>query len=218
MPARPTPRLRSILVPVARDNETDQTTLLTQAAKRALRQKLRALRQALPEAASAARSQRIVERLSQHPRLLAARGVALFWPMLDRREIDLRPLDRLLRSRGTAVYYPYMERTDERHYVTGFRVTATADELAVGAQRFAEPPAGARVAVRGDVDVVVVPALAATPDGDRLGYGAGFYDATLPDICPPAYSIAVVHDFQLLVELPGLPHDWPCDEVVTDRA
>jgi 5-formyltetrahydrofolate cyclo-ligase len=202
---------------VARDYDTDQLTQLTHAAKRALRQKLRALRQALPEAASAARSQRIVERLFQHPRLMAARGVALFWPMLDRREIDLRPLDRQLRGRGVAVYYPFMERTGDKDFATGFRYTMASDELAVGAQGFAEPPVDAKLAVRGDIDVVVVPALAATPAGHRLGYGAGFYDATLPDICPPAHSIAVVHDFQILVELPGLPHDWPCDEVVTDR-
>jgi 5-formyltetrahydrofolate cyclo-ligase len=204
-------------VPVPSDHDSDELAQWTQGAKRALRQQQRALRQALPEAASLARSQRIFERLGEHPRLLAARGVALFWPMLDRREIDLRPLDRQLRERGTALYYPYMERTGTGDIVTGFRFTATAGELVVGAERFAEPPAGARVAARGDVDVVVVPALAATLDGHRLGYGAGFYDATLPDLCPPAYSIIVVHDFQLLMELPLGPHDRACDEVITDR-
>jgi 5-formyltetrahydrofolate cyclo-ligase len=189
----------------------------TQQAKRLLRQKQRALRQALPAAAAAARSQRIVERLSRHPRLMAARAVALFWPMLDRREIDLRPLDEQLRARAIDVYYPYLERTDAGDMITGFRFVGAVDELVVGARKFAEPPAGARVALRGDVDVVVVPALAATPEGQRLGYGAGFYDATLADLCPPAFSIVVVHDFQLMLELPMEPHDQTCDEVITDR-
>ncbi len=211
-------------VPVPSDRDLERLELnpedqaeWTQQAKRSLRQKLRALRQALPAAASTARSQRIVERLSRHPRLLAAKGVALFWPMLERREIDLRILDGQLRARGIDVYYPYMERTCEGDFVTGFRLTATPEDLVVGEMRFAEPPASASVALRGDVDVVVVPALAATVDGNRLGYGAGYYDATLPDLCPPAYSIVVIHDFQLMLELPREPHDRACDEVMTDR-
>jgi 5-formyltetrahydrofolate cyclo-ligase len=61
-----------------------------------------------------------------------------------------------------------------------------------------------------------VPALAATPDGHRLGYGKGFYDATLPDVCPPALAIAVVYSFQLLAELPVESHDHRCDLVATD--
>jgi 5-formyltetrahydrofolate cyclo-ligase len=66
------------------------------------------------------------------------------------------------------------------------------------------------------VDLVLVPALAVAPSGHRLGYGAGFYDSLLPDVCPPAKALAVAYDFQLLVEVPTLPHDVPCDFIVTD--
>jgi len=61
-----------------------------------------------------------------------------------------------------------------------------------------------------------VPALAVASSGHRLGYGSGFYDATLPDFCPPALSIVVAYDFQLLAELPVSAHDIACDIVVTD--
>ncbi|MGC4094255.1 MAG: 5-formyltetrahydrofolate cyclo-ligase [Polyangiaceae bacterium] len=53
-------------------------------------------------------------------------------------------------------------------------------------------------------------------DGQRLGYGAGFYDVTLPDFVPPAQSLIVAYDFQLLSEIPSLPHDVPGQFVVTD--
>jgi 5-formyltetrahydrofolate cyclo-ligase len=186
-------------------------------AKRAIRQKQRLLRQALPEAAAAARSARIVEQLLVHPRVSTAKGIALFWPMLERREIDLRPLDRQLRARGVKIYYPSMTPTGEGDMSTGFRLVAAVEELVVREHRFAAPSPAAPLALRGDVDVVVVPALAAAPNGHRLGYGAGFYDATLADVCPPALSIVVVHDFQLMLELPLEPHDRACDAVVTDR-
>jgi 5-formyltetrahydrofolate cyclo-ligase len=72
------------------------------------------------------------------------------------------------------------------------------------------------MAQRGEVQVVVVPALAVASDGHRLGYGAGYYDATLPDLCPPARSIVVAFDFQRMMELPITPNDLRCDDIVTD--
>lgn len=204
--------------------ETDSLSLLTPAertawvkgAKVAMRAKLRALRTALPPIAAAARNARIIERLAAHPKLQQARAVALFWPIVERGEVDLRPLDAQLRRAGVRIYYPSMRRMADGVLETGFRLVTRVEELVVRGRSFAEPAYDAPLAERGDIDLVIVPALAAAPDGHRLGYGAGFYDATLPDVCPPAMSIVVVYDFQLLLELPTEAHDWQCNEVVTD--
>jgi 5-formyltetrahydrofolate cyclo-ligase len=88
--------------------------------------------------------------------------------------------------------------------------------MAERGRRFLEPPPDAPEAARGDIDLLFVPALAVAPSGHRLGYGAGFYDSLLPDVCPPGRAVAVAYDFQLLVDLPTLPHDVACDLVVTD--
>jgi 5-formyltetrahydrofolate cyclo-ligase len=64
--------------------------------------------------------------------------------------------------------------------------------------------------------LVVVPALAVAATGHRLGYGGGFYDAMLPDFCPPAIAVVVAFDFQLVAELPAEPHDVQCGVIVTD--
>jgi 5-formyltetrahydrofolate cyclo-ligase len=74
-----------------------------------------------------------------------------------------------------------------------------------------DPPASP-----GELDVIVVPALAVDPSGQRIGYGAGCYDRTLPQFAPPAKSIAVAFDFQLVAEVPSTPGDIPVDLVVTD--
>jgi 5-formyltetrahydrofolate cyclo-ligase len=136
--------------------------------------------------------------------------------MLERREVDLRPLDHALRERGVRLCYPFMEREDDGGTLTGFRWVTEVTQLSEQGRQFAEPPRDAPRALPGEVQVVIVPALAVTLDGQRLGYGAGFYDATLPDLCPPARSIVVAFDFQLLMELPTDVHDLRCDAVVTD--
>lgn len=195
--------------------EVQNTAELADAAKQELRKRLRALRLAHPAEALAARGRAIVTRVSSLPSFVQARSVALFFPMLERKEVDLRPLDAEARRQGKRVYYPFLEpRADA--LVSGFRLTESVDELVERGQRFFEPPPSALVAERGDVDLVLVPALAVAPSGHRLGYGAGFYDSLLPDVCPPATAVVVAYDFQLLVELPTLPHDVPCDVIVTD--
>ena len=82
---------------------------------------------------------------------------------------------------------------------------------------FEEPPYDAPIAARGDLDVIVAPCLALDPRGQRLGYGAGYYDRTLPKYAPPAITIAVAYQFQLLVEIPPSKTDVAVDWVVTDK-
>jgi 5-formyltetrahydrofolate cyclo-ligase len=136
--------------------------------------------------------------------------------MTERHEVDLRGLDTALRAGQKRVYYPGVAGGDGGSFRTALRLTRSSEELAVRAGRFAEPPPDAPEAARGDVDIVVVPALAVAANGHRLGYGRGFYDALLPDFRPPALAVIVAYDFQLLAEVPVLPHDVPCDIVVTD--
>jgi 5-formyltetrahydrofolate cyclo-ligase len=186
---------------------------LSDKARKQIRLRMRALRKAYPEAALLERSARIVARVGALEAYRTARSIGLFWPLSS--EVDLRALDQRARAENKAVYYPVMDRIPSG-FSTGFALTASSEELAPRSGRFAEPPPEAPRAVRGEIDLVLVPALAVAADGHRLGYGAGFYDATLPDFCPPARSLVVVFDFQLLAELPALPHDIPCQIIITD--
>lgn len=62
-------------------------------------------------------------------------------------------------------------------------------------------------------DVAIVPALAVDHAGNRLGRGAGYYDRALADFA--GVTCALVHDDELLPELPHEPHDRPVDLVLT---
>lgn len=199
------------------DLSPEELNDLTRRVKKQLRSRMRATRRALPPAAVAARSARVIELLNGIEVFRRAAAVGLFWPIEGHGEVDLRALDRELDERGVARYYPFMDPKAQGGYNTGFRRIEEPGELSLRGQKFVEPPRDAKVGARGDVDVVLVPALALTPGGHRLGHGVGFYDATLPDLAPPALTIIVGFSFQLLGELPLEPHDFACDAVVTDR-
>ena len=63
---------------------------------------------------------------------------------------------------------------------------------------------------------MIVPAVAVDPTGHRIGYGAGFYDRTLPDF-PRAVTVGVAFDYALLVEVPEIATDVPLAWIVTDK-
>jgi 5-formyltetrahydrofolate cyclo-ligase len=178
-----------------------------------LRKRLRGVRATLPAEAGAKRSERIVARLGAHPAVVGARAVALFWPIVEKREVDLRALDASLRARGCAVAYPWID-PETRAMTFRFSTPDALEERGFG---FCEPAPTAVEAGAGELGAVVVPAVALDPTGHRIGYGAGFYDRTLQRFAPPAVTFGVAYDFQLVAEVPFAAHDIAVDFVITDE-
>ncbi len=71
----------------------------------------------------------------------------------------------------------------------------------------------------GDVDVVVLPALAVDRSGVRLGQGGGYYDRALAGVRPASAGgplrVAVVFDDEVLDVVPAQPHDVVVDAALT---
>ena len=68
-----------------------------------------------------------------------------------------------------------------------------------------------------EADLIVIPALAASADGTRLGQGGGWYDRALVHRCPGTPVVAVIFDDEVLEAgvIPAEPHDVPIDAIVT---
>ncbi len=67
----------------------------------------------------------------------------------------------------------------------------------------------------GSIDVVIVPGVAFTEAGDRLGQGGGWYDRLLAEVRDDCVAIGVAFDEQLVDELPTDEHARQVDVVVT---
>ena len=68
-----------------------------------------------------------------------------------------------------------------------------------------------------EADLIVIPALAASVDGTRLGQGGGWYDRALVHRCPGTPVVAVIFDDEVVEAgvIPAEPHDVPIDAIVT---
>ena len=68
-----------------------------------------------------------------------------------------------------------------------------------------------------EVAVVIVPGLAFTPNGSRLGRGVGFYDRFLLRY-PEALRMGIGFEDQMTAQLPTDPWDQGLDVILTDQA
>lgn len=75
-----------------------------------------------------------------------------------------------------------------------------------------EPQAASPIEVQ-QFDLLVVPGVAFTHSGQRLGYGGGFYDRLLSHYTGPTVSLAFRR--QLLDQLPIEPHDQLIQHILT---
>jgi 5-formyltetrahydrofolate cyclo-ligase len=177
--------------------------------KQALRKELLAARAALSAADRAERSSRIATRLLSFPPFRTARTVALHAALGA--EADPSPLAATLIACGARLVYP---RSSPGNRVLAF-AEAAQGALVRGPQGALEPPPGAPEVQAAELDAIVLPGVAFSIDGHRLGRGGGYYDATLA-AAPRALRVGLAFDVQLVPEVPREPHDVPLDAVVTE--
>lgn len=174
---------------------------------RAVVRRARALRSA-DDLATAERE--FADRVLERPEVVRADVVALYLSAGD--EPPTLRLAETLRERGTTVLAPVMapgRRLDWAAY-------AGRDRLRPAAFGIAEPT-GDRLGAEAleSASVIVLPALAVSHDGHRLGRGAGYYDRALGNADPAATRIALVFDDELLTDVPTESHDESVHLAVT---
>ncbi len=66
-----------------------------------------------------------------------------------------------------------------------------------------------------EIDLIIMPGAAFDEQGNRLGYGAGFYDKLLSAFKRTA--VALAFEAQIVSNVPVAPHDIPVGKIVTEK-
>ncbi len=129
-------------------------------------------------------------------------------------EVDTTRIDAIARSSGLRVVYPRVAEGDRRlafHEVT-------LDELVPSLFGLREPVAHAPSVDISEIAAVLVPGLAFDRAGGRIGWGRGYYDATLVHASPAALRIGLAYECQIIEHVPREAHDAALHYVVTEAA
>jgi len=200
------------MLPDAAKPETALTGAALHEAKRALRAQVIAVRDALDEGVRASASLRISARVEALPSFAAARVVLVTLPFAS--EWDTRPLARAALASGKTLVVPRVNgatRMLELHAIGDL-----ATDVAPGYRGIPEPlPTMPRVDSEA-IDWVLVPGVAFSPDGRRLGYGGGFYDRLMSTLNPTAARVAGAFDAQIVARIPAAAYDLCVERIVTE--
>lgn len=137
-------------------------------------------------------SAQIIEHVLDTKEYVAAKTLMCYVPITG--EVDTAALIRRATEEGKIVVTPHME---------GDRIVpvlhTTSEETAVS-----------------QLDLVLVPGLAFSPNGQRLGRGGGHFDRFLPTVPAGAVTIGLAFGFQVTDEIPAEAHDVVVGRVVTE--
>ena len=173
----------------------------------ALRRKLIAARQALPD-----RLERAVQLQSVLRVWLVGRQeltIGAYWPIKGEfdampalfrwtegepyRLIGLPVIDRETKQLDFHVWYPGCPMEDDAYGIPKPK----------GTDKF-EP------------ELLLVPCVGFGDNGVRLGYGGGFYDRTLAALAPRPYTVGIGYSHGYVPWLEAEPHDMPLDAMLTE--
>lgn len=118
---------------------------------------------------------------------------------------------RAFHERGHALALPWFPDRDAPMVFRAWRDPYDEEALVTGPFGFDQPRPEAPEIVP---DVLFVPLVGFTAQGDRLGQGAGHYDRWL-DEHPETIPIGLAWDSQLIDDMPVETHDKPLAMVVT---
>ena len=162
-----------------------------------------------------------VARLLALPEYQAARTV--MWYIDCRSELRTRQALPTALAGGQRIVVPYCTIDEAGANKLGLWLLQSMDELIVGKWKILEPPQdrwgepGKEVPPQ-DLDLVIVPGVAFSKGGGRMGNGQGYYDRLLSTVRPDCRLIGLCYESQLFNDLVVSEHDVFMDQVVTEAA
>ena len=184
--------------------------------KQALRKEIFALRDCLSRAEILSKSEGVAAQLERLPFYQDEENRTVMFFLSFRSEVETRAMVEQNLARGRRVLIPKTE-SKERLLIPSQMFDFEKD-LVPGFYDIPEPAPGAlRPVDPEEIDLLIVPGVAFDLQGNRLGYGGGYYDRFFERLRPGVPLVALAFDLQIVDAVPVDPWDQRMDWVVTEE-
>ena len=183
--------------------------------KQTLRAEILARRSRLSEDELNNKSAQILAQLIHTPLLDNVRTVMVFMDFKD--EVRTGPLIEHLWKVGITPVVPRVNRKEDR---LDLYTIATFEDLVRSSYGILEPPKDRQPDISPqDLDLILSPGVVFDVLGNRIGYGAGYYDKLLPNVRTECVVCGLAFDLQIVANglIPVEPHDIPLDYLITEH-
>ena len=150
-------------------------------------------------------AERLLRLIAEEPNFQSAQRVLIYNPLPD--EIDVLPI--LQKYKAQKQFFMPVVADDNT-----LKILPYTDEQKIGAYGIGEP-VGSDYTEPDSIDYIIVPGVAFSTDGHRLGRGKGYYDRLLKQT--HAYKTGVCFAVQVTPLIAALhePHDVIMDTVIS---
>lgn len=132
--------------------------------------------------------------------------VGCYWPINN--ELDTRPLISILCLKNVKIALPFIENKKML-----FKEWKVNEKLYYSKYKFYSP---SKTSLTLQPNIIITPALAIDLNGNRIGYGGGFYDSYY-NLNKSKIYIGYTYEKQIFSTLPFSKHDLKLNAIVTDN-
>lgn len=182
--------------------------------KNILRKYLLNERRNLTQRAILEKSKRIADMLVNFDRYRQSKKIMLY--ISTKTEVQTKEIIMSAQQKNKEIYIPLIQK--EKHDLIPSLVYDFDHELTLGELGIVQPKKEFYRLFPPDIlDLVIIPGVAFTAEGYRLGRGGGYYDRFIPKLREEAYTIALAFEMQIVKEIPLEENDVPVDCIITEK-
>ncbi len=182
--------------------------------KQLIRRQLLNNRKILSKRAITEQSHRIAESLINSNMYRQSKNIMLY--MATKSEVQTQEIIHSAQKEDKKIFIPLIIR--ESNEIMPSLIQDFKTELTPGALGIMQPKEEYYRVVQPDIlDLVIVPGVAFTRQGQRLGRGGGYYDRFLSRLGQHTVSVGLAFEMQIVEQIPTNEKDMPVDYIITEE-
>ncbi|MBZ9636465.1 5-formyltetrahydrofolate cyclo-ligase [Clostridium sp. FP1] len=156
----------------------------------------------------------IMDTIIKLPEFLNCKNIMLYLSFNN--EVDTYALAKWCLDNGKKVIVPYCIK--ETREIIPFEINNLTKDLTKSSFGIMEPKHDIlKKANTCDIDLIIVPGVVFDKHGNRIGFGAGYYDRFLPKRVKNTPTIGIAFDYQVISKIPTGIYDVPLDFIITEK-
>lgn len=163
--------------------------------KKSIRKQIKEQREQLPVVEVKETSEKIYEKFVTSESFQKAKVVMSY--MSFKNEVDTHKINEAVITSGKKLILP---RIKDKENIEAVEYSGNFQKGSMGIiEPVGEP-------YEKEIDLIIVPGIAFDREGNRIGFGRGYYDRFLEKY-PKVQRVSLVYDFQLVESIPAEEHD-----------
>lgn len=175
--------------------------------KKILRKTHLSLRKGQNQALKITKDKKIVQKIAALPTFKKAKNILFYLPIHG--EVDLSGLFDKFQQKKNFALARIKGKTLQLHKIKNL------DHTSKNRYKIPEPHEHLTKIDPKKIELWLIPGLVFDKNGNRIGYGKGFFDRLLPKT--KGVKIGIAYEFQIVKNIPGETHDIPMDMIVTEK-